>query len=503
MKKKDNKALADACAGVVASLVSLWVFYPFEILKLNAQTASTSTAKNRTITSSTKSETVKRNGDNWTMLTGKFWTIYLDRKPFPQSPRDALLLLIGSKRQPIRQALMSLRLLQNRVHAWLMRHRWLLAGLPSKSLHTASSSFCYFYLYSWIISAYRKRLQQQQHKINHSNTDFRNVPAPTTRLFLAATAAAINTCLTLPMDVISTHHQLVHGVCSNNGIHGTASDDLLLRRCDASEDNSSGTEAYIFYDASHSSQENDDTDTHIKFDNSYDYDPRFLSMEIVHADNDPDIEQGDGESADDDNEDGNANSDENIPFVSVPSSFQIMHQQWSVWVVNTSRSSTNAQWRSLWKGLVPALLLCWNPAIHFSVYDICKSWYLSRRCASRRKLGLTESFLLGMLAKFVATVATYPLIQAKVKLMTTTTTSRSNIDSGRGSEARPRKTLWSCLHHEYETNGMAGLYRGCDIQLLHTLLKSALLMMLRERIEQTTRRWLVHDKDDDALLHSS
>jgi hypothetical protein len=35
-----------------------------------------------------------------------------------------------------------------------------------------------------------------------------------------------------------------------------------------------------------------------------------------------------------------------------------------------------------------------------------------------------------------------------------------------------------------------GLYRGCSLQLLHTVLKSALLMAVRERITHACRRRL-------------
>jgi hypothetical protein len=45
------------------------------------------------------------------------------------------------------------------------------------------------------------------------------------------------------------------------------------------------------------------------------------------------------------------------------------------------------------------------------------------------------------------------------------------------------------LHiHKYD-GGIRGWYRGCSLQLLHTVLKSALLMMVRERIAYATHRF--------------
>ena len=94
---------------------------------------------------------------------------------------------------------------------------------------------------------------------------------------------------------------------------------------------------------------------------------------------------------------------------------------------------------------------------------------------------MAEAFLLGLVAKFVATIATYPLIRAKVMIVT----------SQPSSQLSPVTELCKCITDEYENHGLQGLYRGCRLQLFHTLLKSALLMMVRERITRTTHRILM------------
>lgn len=128
---------------------------------------------------------------------------------------------------------------------------------------------------------------------------------------------------------------------------------------------------------------------------------------------------------------------------------------------------------SLWKGLWPSLLLCSNPSINYTVFDVLKSRTLLAR--GRQKLSMLEAFCLGLIAKLCATLATYPLIRAKVMLMVTSS----------------NKSLWSCLLSEYKRDGVQGLYRGCNLQLLHTILKSALMMMVRERITATAHTLLV------------
>ena len=55
-------------------------------------------------------------------------------------------------------------------------------------------------------------------------------------------------------------------------------------------------------------------------------------------------------------------------------------------------------------------------------------------------------------------------------------------------------TMTRILVNTYQKEGIAGLYKGCNLQLLHTLLKSALLMMVRERITSTTQRLILGEQ---------
>ena len=261
--------------------------------------------------------------------------------------------------------------------------RMMSSGLETKSLHTASSSFFYFYLYSWILSSWTSRMPSS------SNQKI----SVTTRLVLSAIAAMMNTCLTLPLDVLSARHQTT----------------VPKRRISTLE-----------------------------------------SMREEDEENDDD--------------------DENEEEKKEETGFVLRHQ--------VRRVNSILGWKigSLWKGLKPSLILCSNPAINYTVYDTIKSQYTLARATSSLSLG--EAFLLGLFSKFVATIATYPLIRAKVMLMVTS-----------------QRSMLQCLRDTFREKGITGLYEGCDLQLLHTLLKSALLMMVRERISDATQQWVVgHSK---------
>jgi hypothetical protein len=68
------------------------------------------------------------------------------------------------------------------------------------------------------------------------------------------------------------------------------------------------------------------------------------------------------------------------------------------------------------------------------------------------------------------------------------TTTPTTSPASRTSSIRYLIQLLQLLQYIYKYDGgIYGLYRGCDIQLLHVLLKGALMMMIRERIQQSIK----------------
>uniref|UniRef100_A0A7S1C908 Uncharacterized protein n=1 Tax=Bicosoecida sp. CB-2014 TaxID=1486930 RepID=A0A7S1C908_9STRA len=117
--------------------------------------------------------------------------------------------------------------------------------------------------------------------------------------------------------------------------------------------------------------------------------------------------------------------------------------------------------RGLYKGLGPALVLCTNPAIQFLCYE-----QLRRRLAADRPTG-AQAFMLGLIAKAVATVVTYPVQVMQVR--------EQNAKAG---QPRGFKLAASILKHE----GVGGFYKGMSSKLLQTCLQSALLFNIYEKL---------------------
>lgn len=136
------------------------------------------------------------------------------------------------------------------------------------------------------------------------------------------------------------------------------------------------------------------------------------------------------------------------------------------------------------------------------MFDIVKESVIKYKLAQQQQqtmvknkglsLSLGEAFIIGIIAKFTATIATYPLIRAKVMLMVTKK-RKTPISVGSISEDESEISMVTLLRDTFASDGIVGLYKGCRLQLVHTLLKSALLMMVRERISNSCRR-LILDK---------
>lgn len=124
----------------------------------------------------------------------------------------------------------------------------------------------------------------------------------------------------------------------------------------------------------------------------------------------------------------------------------------------------------LWRGLKASLVLVVNPAITYGCYQRLKEVMFK----GRDRLSPGEAFLLGAMSKSLATLATQPLIVAKVGLQS------------KPPPAANRKRFSSfgeVMKFIVEKEGPMGLFKGIGPQLMKGLIVQGLLMMTKERME--------------------
>ncbi|CAM9837110.1 unnamed protein product, partial [Phaeothamnion confervicola] len=345
------EALKEAVAGALGALLSAVALYPLDIAKTHVQIDTPIVKKGRKSLTSEGTRAVEKAG-----------------------PRNVL-------------ARLALLL---REHGF----RRLFHGLDFKMLQTLASSFIYFYAYAWLKVAARRR--QPGGRL-----------APVVNLLAAALAGAFNIMLTLPLENIVTHMQTRH-IHDNDrgGDHGGGCGGGHSARGDCG-----GVRGGVNVSGSVGG---------------------CSGHSRAAAATDSAGGKGSGESE----------AARAIVYAATASPVaQHQHQQQQQQRRMGSRLRVVRQLYAqrgsvarFWHGLAPSLALTSNPAINYTAFDYLKALYLRRLhrsgggggngggggsggTAGKDYLGPGSAFLVACVAKAVATVATYPLIRAKVVLM--------------------------------------------------------------------------------------
>ncbi|XP_076907768.1 peroxisomal adenine nucleotide carrier 1-like [Bidens hawaiensis] len=149
---------------------------------------------------------------------------------------------------------------------------------------------------------------------------------------------------------------------------------------------------------------------------------------------------------------------------------------------------TEGSWSEAFDGLGISLLLTSNPAIQYTVFDQLKQKLLDQKLkkagngSSPESLSAFSAFLLGAVSKSIATVLTYPAIRCKVMIQA----ADSSDEETKENKKKPSKTISSVVSAIWKQEGIFGFFKGLHAQILKTVLSSALLLMIKEKIAATT-----------------
>jgi hypothetical protein len=160
----------------------------------------------------------------------------------------------------------------------------------------------------------------------------------------------------------------------------------------------------------------------------------------------------------------------------------------------------------MWRGMGISSILTLNPALTFAVFDAIKARF-TKAVGGSRHLGAAQAFLIGSIAKVIATVLTYPLIRAKTMMQAqsgarsaasaqqqhhqqqqngTCSHGASNgathgIANG-GIVAKAPPGFVEILLKIWREEGLNGLYTGCGAQIFTAICKSGILLAAKEKI---------------------
>jgi len=137
-----------------------------------------------------------------------------------------------------------------------------------------------------------------------------------------------------------------------------------------------------------------------------------------------------------------------------------------------------------YKGIQAYTVLCLKPAIQYTVYEQVKKIVITARRVQAKThgqrdvddtLSAAEAFFLGMVARIVATMLTYPYLRAKVMLQSTY------------GNAKVKPTIPQMIVEQFSHGGVWGLYQGIGPELTRGVFSAALMMMVKERIGVVVR----------------
>ena len=156
----------------------------------------------------------------------------------------------------------------------------------------------------------------------------------------------------------------------------------------------------------------------------------------------------------------------------------------------------------LWRGYVPSMILCINPAISFASFDQVKLFLLKSRGLNLNTATLStyEAFLIGAAAKAIATLVTFPFIRVKTLMQVGKNKVKKKNKSDQDIEQKDpaKKKVMNVLKELYYNDGIVGLYTGLTPQLIKGVAASAILFAAKENIFVFTKQIVVNILDQNT-----
>ncbi|KAI5349760.1 hypothetical protein PRUPE_1G154100 [Prunus persica] len=156
------------------------------------------------------------------------------------------------------------------------------------------------------------------------------------------------------------------------------------------------------------------------------------------------------------------------------------------------KTLSEGTWTEAFDGLGISLLLTSNPSIQYTVFDQLKQRLLRGQLSKRtgtesspEALSAFSAFVLGAVSKCIASCLTYPAIRCKVMIQAAEEDEEGNKEAQNGSK-KSKKTISGAFFAIWKKEGLLGFFKGLQAQILKTVLSSALLLMIKEKITKTT-----------------
>ncbi|GMH69128.1 hypothetical protein TrLO_g1996 [Triparma laevis f. longispina] len=162
-----------------------------------------------------------------------------------------------------------------------------------------------------------------------------------------------------------------------------------------------------------------------------------------------------------------------LPLDSLTTALATDTKNRSAYLIMTSLCSEKGL-AGMYSGVQAFVVLCLKPAIQYTVFEKVKAVILASKITATKTLTAIEAFLLGMVARTVATIIVFPYTRAKVMLQSSSSDEKPDIPA--------------MLKKIYEEEGVGGVFQGIGPELTRGVLSAALMLMVKEKIRGRVER---------------
>ena len=343
----------------------------------------------------------------------------------------------------------------------------LFAGLEPKMFHAFLSSFAYFLTFSGL----KRKVERDSGGKKISVT---------MSLVISTIAAATNVILTEPLDTLSTRAQVRKRKMLNDGkeeggelFRNRSSKNYHQRSVDT------GKKHHASDDDSESGSESDDSESDGSDNESIISTPeerrrdssKTTMMMMISS-----------------------KAIEKLHLMKFPSK-KILEKKKKLYRKRVLREYNKAKdfltitLPDLYCGVSASLLLTINPTIQYTMYEQLRQRALKGLSVGQKRpvteLPVFEAIVIAALSKAAATIATYPLIRAKVLQKAATSPPDSKKDHNKNSDKQISNSFFALLEIMVDLKkreGISGgLYKGLNAQMTKTVVASAIGLSIKEK----------------------
>ena len=152
-------------------------------------------------------------------------------------------------------------------------------------------------------------------------------------------------------------------------------------------------------------------------------------------------------------------------------------------------SLLNAGPSKMYKGIQAYTVLCLKPALQYTIFEQVKAAVIARR--AQKTLSTAEAFLLGMVARAVATVVVFPYLRAKVMLQAAKSEQNGATAGDVVTPSAHASSIPAMLGKMYQQGGLALWFQGLGPELTRGVLSAALMMTIKEKIATVVKSMLL------------